>query len=184
MSEPTFKKQLIFIFLITMLSACSHGDSDLLGWINQVKNRPAPPLDPLPLVEDPPVVEYSSLGLRDPFGKPPINRMSTGSGPSPDLNRRREPLEAFSLDSLNMVGTIGNSQNPIGLILAPDKVTYRVTPGVYLGQSDGRITSVSSNQIDMVELVPDGNGGWMERQVSIALTESNRLNESKSGDKK
>jgi type IV pilus assembly protein PilP len=121
---------------------------------------------------------YSSLGLRDPFSKPPLSRMSSGTGPSPDLNRRRQPLEAFSLDSLSMVGTIGNGSNLIGLILAPDKVTYRVGPGAYLGQSDGRVLSVKPNQIEMMELVPDGNGGWMERQANIALNESN------SGDKK
>lgn len=178
MNRPLYKKQVISLALVMLLSACARGDSDLLSWINQIKNKPAPPLDPLPLVEDPPIVVYSALGLRDPFGKPPLNRMSTGSGPSPDLNRRRQPLEAFSLDSLSMVGTIGNGSNLIGLILAPDKVTYRVTPGVYLGQSDGRVLSVLPNQVEMMELVPDGNGGWMERQANIALNESN------SGDKK
>ncbi|MBP7369817.1 MAG: pilus assembly protein PilP [Arenimonas sp.] len=184
MKRTYIKKQIVLLSIVMLLSACTRGDSDLLSWINQIKNRPAPPLDPLPLVEDPPVVEYSSLGLRDPFAKPPINRMSTGTGPSPDLNRRRQPLEAFTLDSLYMVGTIGKGPNPVGLILAPDKVTYRVSPGSYLGQSDGRVISVSPDHIDMVELVPDGNGGWMERQATIALSESNRLNELNSGDKK
>ncbi|MBP6298945.1 MAG: pilus assembly protein PilP [Arenimonas sp.] len=178
MSKSTYKNIVFLILVVSLLTACTRGNTDLLSWISQVKNRPAPPLDPLPLVEDPPVVVYSALGMRDPFGKPPLNRMSTGSGPSPDLNRRRQPLEAFSLDSLSMVGTIGKDKNLIGLILAPDKVTYRVTPGVYLGQSDGRVLSISPNQIEMMELVPDGNGGWMERQASIALNESN------SGDKK
>ena len=178
MSRPLYKKPVTILVMVLLLSACTRGDTDLLNWINQVKNKPAPALDPLPLVEDPPVVVYSSLGLRDPFAKPPLSRMSTGSGPSPDLNRRRQPLEAFSLDSLTMVGTIGKGANLIGLILAPDKVTYRVSPGAYLGQSDGRVTSVTPNQVEMVELVPDGNSGWMERQASIALNESN------SGDKK
>jgi type IV pilus assembly protein PilP len=123
-------------------------------------------------------VVYSPIGLRDPFGIPPLNRMSTGSGPSPDLNRRRQPLEAFTLDSLSMVGTIGKDSNIIGLVLAPDKVTYRVSPGAYIGQSDGRILSVTPNLIELVELVPDGNGGWMERQANIVMNELN------SGEKK
>jgi type IV pilus assembly protein PilP len=94
------------------------------------------------------------------------------------MNRRRQPLEAFTLDSLSMVGTIGAGSSPVALVLAPDKVTYRVTPGVYLGQSDGRVVTVTPNKIELVELVPDGNGGWLERQAHIALNELN------SGDKK
>lgn len=172
------QKHWLLLALVLLLSACTKGDSDLRQWLNEVKNRPAPPLDPLPLVEDPPVITYSPLGLRDPFGKPPLNRMASTGGPSPDLNRRRQPLESFTLDGLSMVGTIGSGSNLTGLVLAPDKVTYRVRPGVYLGQSDGRVLSVSSNQIELVELVPDGSGGWLERQAHIAMDELN------SGDKK
>ncbi len=171
-------KSLMILACVLALGACTKGDSDLRQWLNEVKNRPAPPLEPLPIVEDPPVVVYSADGLRDPFGKPPLNRMSNTGGPSPDMNRRRQPLEAFTLDSLSMVGTIGAGNSPVALVLAPDKVTYRVTPGVYLGQSDGRVVSVSPNKIELVELVPDGNGGWLERQAHIALNELN------SGDKK
>jgi type IV pilus assembly protein PilP len=173
MTSKQMQKHWLLLILVLLLSACTKGDSDLREWLNVVKNRPAPPLDPLPLIEDPPVVTYSPLGLRDPFGKPPLNRMASAGGPSPDLNRRRQPLEAFTLDSLSMVGTIGTGANLKGLVLAPDKVTYRVTPGVYIGQSDGRILSVSSNQIELVELVPDGNGGWIERQAHIAMVELN-----------
>jgi type IV pilus assembly protein PilP len=94
------------------------------------------------------------------------------------LNRRRQPLEAYTLDTLSMVGSIGTGPGLSALVLAPDKVTYRVRPGVYLGQSDGRVVAVSGNRIELVELVPDGNGGWLERQAVIALNESN------SGEKK
>jgi type IV pilus assembly protein PilP len=172
------KKSLVLLTCILLLSACTKSDSDLQQWLNEVKNRPAPALDPLPIVEDPPILVYSSVGLRDPFAKPPLNRMASTSGPSPDLNRRRQPLEAFTLDSLAMVGTIGSGTNLIGLVLAPDKVTYRVQPGAYIGQSDGRITSVAANQIELVELVPNGNGGWLERQAHLTMNELN------SGDKK
>ena len=178
MRNSKFKVQLLLMASVILLTACTRGNSDLQNWINEVKNRPAPPLEPLPLIVDPPVVVYSPDGLRDPFGRPPLNRSASTGGPSPDLNRRRQPLEAFTLDSLSMVGTIGTGSNLIGLILAPDKVTYRVTPGVYIGQSDGRIVSVSPNLVELVELVPDGNGGWIERQANIVM------NELKSGDKK
>jgi type IV pilus assembly protein PilP len=95
----------------------------------------------------------------------------SGSGPRPDANRRKEVLEAFPLDGLNMVGTIG-SGDLIGLVLAPDRVTYRVRPGNYLGQNDGRVTAIFEDRIEMVELVPDGAGGWLERQAKIALEDN------------
>jgi len=173
MSLKTNLARLGFLAVLLSLTACTKGDGDLREWLVTVKNRPAPPLDPLPLIEDPPVVVYDPVGLRDPFGKPPLNRMSSSGGPSPDLNRRRQPLEAFTLDSLSMVGSIGAGKSPVALVLAPDKVTYRVTPGVYLGQSDGRVISVTQNDIQLIELVPDGNGGWLERQATITLSESN-----------
>ena len=56
--------------------------------------------------------------------------------------------------------------------MAPDKVTYRVRPGVYLGQSDGRVTAVYEDRIELVELVPDGAGGWLERPATIALEDN------------
>ena len=177
MNSSIKRKRWLLLASVLLLTACTKGDGDLRQWLNEVKNRPAPPLDPLPVIEEPPVLVYQPDGLRDPFGKPPLNRMASTSGPSPDLNRRRQPLEAFTLDSLSMVGTIGTGSNLTGLVLAPDKVTYRVGPGVYIGQSDGRILSVSSNQIELVELVPDGSGGWLEREAHIAMDELN------SGDK-
>ena len=178
MTDLKKRKTWLLLASMLMLTACTKGDGDLRQWLNEVKNRPAPALEPLPLIEDQPVLVYSPDGLRDPFGKPPLNRMGGTSGPSPDLNRRRQPLEAFTLDGLSMVGTIGTGSNLTGLVLAPDKVTYRVRPGVYMGQSDGRIVSVSPNQIELVELVPDGSGGWLEREAHIAMDEL------KSGDKK
>jgi type IV pilus assembly protein PilP len=93
MNSTIKQKHWLLLVLVLLLSACTKGDSDLREWINVVKNRPAPPLDALPIIEDPPVVTYSSVGLRDPFGKPPLNRMASTGGPSPDLNRRRQPLQ-------------------------------------------------------------------------------------------
>lgn len=153
------KPRLLILASAVLLSACTKGDSDLRQWLNEVKNRPAPALEPLPLVQDPPLVVYSPDGLRDPFGKPPLNRMSSTGGPSPDLNRRRQPLESFTLDTLSMVGSIGSGPNLTALVLAPDKVTHRVRPGVYMGQSDGRVVSVTATGIELIELVPDGAGG-------------------------
>lgn len=155
----------------TLLVGCTRGDKELVAFLDEVKNRPAPALDPLPVMKQFETFEYSADGLRDPFSVPLANRDS-GSGPRPDANRRKEVLEAFPLDGLNMVGSIGTGGNLVALVLAPDKVTHRVRPGIYLGQSDGRVTGVYEDRIELVELVTDGAGGWLERQAKIALEDN------------
>ena len=156
------------------LSACGRsitstpGDApNLEKWTADVRARPAPPLDPLPVMQQFETFEYTAQTMRDPFSDAWSNADSGGLRPDP--NRRKETLEQYPLDSLDMVGTIGGGSNLIALVMAPDKVTYRVRPGAYLGQSDGRITGVQEDRIELVELVPDGAGGWLERPAAIAL---------------
>lgn len=149
------------------LSGCGRSTADLQAWVAEVRARPSPPLDPLPPLRTFPPVEYTADTLRDPFSAPLANREAVG--PRPDPNRRKEALEAFPLDALQMVGTIGTGADTIALVLAPDKVTYRVRVNNYLGQSDGRVASVAPERIEIVELVSDGAGGWLERQASLAL---------------
>lgn len=163
---------------IAALAGCGRGITSEPGgapnleeWTANVKARPAPPLDPLPVMQQFETFEYAAQGMRDPFSAAFTNEGS-GSGPRPDSNRRKQPLEQFALDSLDMVGSMGAGSGLMALIMAPDKVTYRVAPGVYMGQNDGRVTSVSADRIELVELVPDGAGGWLERPASIALEDN------------
>lgn len=152
------------------LSACAGGSNDLQKWVAEVKARPAPQLDPLPVMQQFETFEYAAQNLRDPFSEEFAG--ATSSGPRPDPGRRKQTLENFPLDSLDMVGTLGRGVGVVALVLAPDKVTYRVRPGVYLGQSDGRVTAVYEDRIEMIELVPDGAGGWLERPATIALEDN------------
>lgn len=160
---------------VCLLSGCGRsisstpGDApNLNSWIEEVRARPAPPLDPLPVMQQFESFEYSAQNLRDPFSDRWISESGNG-GLRPDPNRRKEPMEAFPLDGLNMVGSIGSGAALVALVLGPNKVTYRVRAGMYMGQSDGRVTSVHEDRIELVELVPDGAGGWLERPASIAL---------------
>lgn len=162
-----FARTAIAMLAALVLAGCGRSTADLEAWVAEVKARPAPPLDPLPPLRTFPPVEYTADTLRDPFSAPVGNR--DAAGPRPDPNRRKEALEAFPLDALQMVGTIGTGADTIALVLAPDKVTYRVRVNNYLGQSDGRVASVASERIEIVELVSDGAGGWLERQASLAL---------------
>ncbi len=165
----------MLLVLVPLLGACGRsvtstpGDApNLQKWVAEVKKRPAPALEPLPVMQQFETFEYAAQSLRDPFSNA-FSEESNGSGPRPDPNRRKQVLEQFPLDSLDMVGTIGNGAGEVALVMAPDKVTYRVRPGMYMGQSDGRVTVVASDRIDLVELVPDGAGGWLERPAAITL---------------
>lgn len=163
---------------VLALSGCVRSISSTPGdapnleeWVANVKARPAPPLDPLPVMQQFETFEYAAQDMRDPFSAA-FRDDGGGSGPRPDSNRRKQTLEQFPLDSLDMVGTLHTGPSMVALVMAPDKVTYRVSPGSYLGQNDGRVTGVREDRIDLVELVPDGAGGWLERPASVALEDN------------
>ena len=155
--------------LVAMLAGCAP-DNDLHQWVAQEKARTGVPLQPLPVIKTFETFIYKDQQLRDPFGlSTEEQEQAVNTGPHPDQNRTREPLEAFPLDGLKMSGTIGIGKTIEGLIRDPDAVIHRVHVGNYMGQNYGRITAISEDQIDLVELVPNGAGGWMERQAKIAL---------------
>lgn len=165
----------VLVAFVVLLAGCGRSvtsSSDeapnLEEWTAMIRAKQAPPLDPLPVMQQFETFTYSSEGLRDPFSNVFANDQQ-GSGPRPDSNRRKQPLEQFPLDSLDMVGTLGAGSNLVGLVMGPDNVTYRIKPGIYMGQNDGRVTAVFNDRIELVELVPDGAGGWLERPASIAL---------------
>ena len=170
-SSRIITRGLLTLGFLMVLAGCTRGQSDLETWVAKTKAEPAPPLQPIPVMKQFEGFEYAAQNLRDPFS-PPVPDRNEGSGPRPDPERRKEVLEAFPLDSMNMAGTIGAGKSLVGLLTAPDKVTYRIKPGNYLGQNDGRVTAVYEDRIEIVELVPDGAGGWLERQAKIALEDN------------
>jgi type IV pilus assembly protein PilP len=126
----------------------------------------------LPVIKTFETFTYKDQDKRDPFSPSPAEQQaSNSSGPRPDQNRAKQPLEMFALDSLKMVGTIGAGAKTQALIKDPGGVIHRVTANEYMGQNYGRVTDVTPDHVDLVELVPNGNGGWMERPASIALGE-------------
>ena len=89
----------------------------------------------------------------------------------PDAERSREFLEQFPLDTLRMVGTMQLGDTNYGLIQTSDGLIHRVVPGNYMGQNDGRISTVTESDIELVEIISDGIGGYLERQAAIALVD-------------
>lgn len=167
-------RALALALLPLALAGCTRGITstpgdapNLVKWTEEVRQRPAPPLEPIPVIKPFESFQFSSAGFRDPFDLSAVTGVVAAN--RPNANRRRQPLEQFPLDSLDMVGTLGRGRGLIALVMSPDKVAYRVTPGNYLGQNDGRVTRVHEDRIELIEVVPDGTGGWMERSATITL---------------
>jgi type IV pilus assembly protein PilP len=159
---------------LAVLGGCTPGN-DLRHWVAQEKAKKGAPLDPLPVIRTFETFEYKDQDLRDPFTTGADEEEQTAnSGPHPDQDRAREPLESFPLDGLRMAGTLGLAKAMEGLVRDPDGVVHRVHVGNYLGQNYGRITGISEDHIELVELVPNGSGGWMERQATIALGDTRK----------
>ena len=153
--------------LTSALSACSSKDDELDQFIADTKKQPGGRVEPLPELKPYESYAYESVNLRSPFM--PGGSGGSGSGMRPDSRRNKEFLEQFSLDTLRMVGTLRLADRTYGLVKTKDGLVHRVLPGNYMGQSDGRVTEVTPSKINVVEIVPDGMGGYMERPASLAL---------------
>ncbi len=163
---------LMLLIAVTAVAGCTRGMSDLRQWVAKEKAQKGAPLPPLPVIKTFESFEYKDQAMRDPFAPSPNEGASSSkTGPRPDANRPRQPLEAFPLDSLKMVGTIGQGKSMEALIKDPGGVIHQVHINDYMGQNYGRVTDIAEDHIDLVELVPNGSGGWMERKASIALDE-------------
>ena len=172
-------RMLAFAAVCGVLGGCTGGDADLKEWVAAEKAKKGAPLPPLPVLKTFETFSYNDKDnkeqiRRDPFGpsreEQEQAQNASSSGPQPDKHPK-EPLEAYPLDSMKMVGTIGMGNNVEGLIKDPDNVIHRVHLRNYLGQNNGKITAIAEDHIDLVELVPNQTGGWMERPASVALGE-------------
>lgn len=160
-----------------MLAACGSSEvtKDLRAYVTEVKARPAQRIPPLPEIKQVETFVYLPNDRRDPF-KPSTEagqdtQEQVGTGISPDPYRRKEELEAFPLDSLRMVGTIEKDNMLWGLVENREGMLYRVKPGSYLGQNHGQIASIKDTEIMVNEIIPNGLGGYRERQATLALAE-------------
>lgn len=155
------------------LSGCSGGMDDLRNFVEAERAKKPGPIEPLPQIKPYENFSYSAQELRSPFvaDTPTAAAPSGGSlsGVTPDLNRNLEHLESFPLDALDMVGTLTFDGVTYALVQEPEGSVNRVSVGNYIGQNYGKITAVTPSEIKLVEIVPDGLGGWMEREAAIAL---------------
>ena len=172
-TSQTFKQGLLLVLLAVGASACSSDGDDLDRYINEVKARPGGRIEPLPEIEPYEVFSYVAdvQGLRSPFRPDTPQAGGKGGGPRPDVERSREYLESFPLDTLSMVGTLYIGETMYGLVQTSDGLIHRVIPGNYMGQNDGRITEISESEIGLVEIISDGIGGYIERDAAVGLSD-------------
>lgn len=159
--------------IVALLAACSNDISDLEQYVAAAQTKYEGRVEPLPQFEPYQNYNYSTFNYRSPFTEPTVGEPeeAADTGPRPDRERRKEPLEFFPLDSLQMVGTLERGGEVWGLIRDPDGTIHRIQPGNHAGENFGEIIRITESTIDLLEIIPDGLGAWIEREISLSLGE-------------
>lgn len=162
--------------LALLVSGCGGGGdfSDLQSFMDQERARPKGAIEPLPKFQPYEAFTYSASAMRSPF-QPPIkvdlaSQKKGSKDIKPDETRVRQFLEGFNIETFEMVGTLANQGAAYALVKGAGGV-HRVKVGDYLGRNHGRIVLIDEAKVDVIEIVPDGEGGWLERPRSISLKE-------------
>lgn len=158
-----------------MLAGCeSNSFSDLQVFMEETRARPAGKIEELPKFKPYEAFTYSASSLRSPF-QPPVRidleqRKKGSKDIKPDEDRAKQFLEGFNIEGFEMVGVLSNNQGMQALIRGAGSV-HRIKIGDYLGRNHGRVASIEEGRVDVVEIVPDGDGGWLERPRTLSLPE-------------
>ncbi len=169
------RKLTAVLSLSVLLSACGDdGLDDLRRFVENEHKDKKPRIEELPPPKPVEAYAYAASNLADPFAAFNL-RLQQGKGPAggrgPHDTRRKEPLEAFPLDALKMVGTLSRGKQYWAVIQAPDGTVHRTKVGDHMGQNFGMITKISEDKISLVELVQGALGEWVERESNVALSE-------------
>ncbi|MCE9686047.1 MULTISPECIES: pilus assembly protein PilP [Shewanella] len=165
----------VWIFSCFFLTACVGDRSDLELFVTTTKAQHVAHIPPL---KAPPKFEhfaYQAQLMRSPFVPPSRELTEEVLGQrtdclQPDLKRHKGKLETYALDNLKMRGTLSEANLIWALIETSDGSVYRMGNGDYLGLYQGRITKVTPQNVEIIELIPDGSGCWSERTSSMELT--------------
>ncbi|MTI62814.1 MAG: pilus assembly protein PilP [Methylophaga sp.] len=162
--------------VLCLTAACQQEKADLETYVAQVKAQQKSDIPPIPVMKPYEHFDYAASELRDPFVPTVVDMAEpepepvADNGIKPDQNRRKEALEAFELAELQFVGTLEQDQI-WALVRGPDGVIHRVQVGNYMGRNHGKIISITSDEIQLREIVPNGRGGFIERDTSVPAVE-------------
>ncbi|MDE2606173.1 MAG: pilus assembly protein PilP [Burkholderiales bacterium] len=168
----------------TVLTACGTSDNDeVVQWMAQQKAATKPRVQPIPEPKAFKPEDYAEAAKTEPFSRDKLTQALKSDSQqqasasaallAPELNRRKEPLEAFPLDSMVMVGSLSKAGHPVALIKV-DNLLYQVKPGNYLGQNYGKVVKVGESEVVLRELVQDPAGEWVERTATLQLQEKSK----------
>ena len=174
--KPSATLTLAVILTATLLAACDAETEQLQAWMAQQRREVRPHVQALaaPKKFDP--VPYANAQLLDPFSTQKLSVATRQETRQPnsllasELNRRKDPLESFPLETMSMVGSLSKAGRPFAL-LKVENLLYQVKPGDYLGQNYGRITRITETEVALREIVQDAAGEWTERPVTLPLQE-------------
>lgn len=165
--------KLLSIFMLgIVLSACNGGDGDDLDkFMRDAANDMRPKIKPIPEVKPYLALQYNADGtLNDPFA--PRKATNKPSAHQPNMNRPKEPMEAYPLESVKYVGVLSKSKLTYALLKTPDSGVQQVKVGNYVGQNYGLVTQITESEVVLKEIVQDDlSGDWIERIANIALQE-------------
>jgi len=162
-----------------LLAACGGEQQELSEWMEQQKREVKPSVQPLSPPKKFNPQPYAALSGVEPFSQQKLTVALKQEARQPnsllaaEINRRKEPLEAYPLDSMRMVGSVTRSGRPYAL-LRVDNLLYQVKAGDYLGQNYGKITRISETDVALREIVQDAAGEWIERTSALQLQERAR----------
>lgn len=171
------RSSLLLVIGVCFLTACDHQEKrqSLEKYIIDVKQRNVAQIEPLPEVRPYETFTYKVSDLRSPFVTPEpeqvVFELPDDNGIRPDVNRRKEPLESFPLDSLRMVGTIEKDFGMWAIVVDTEGTVHRITKGNFIGQNHGKIEVIDEEKMIIREIVADPKGGWKEKEASMALIE-------------
>lgn len=166
-----------------VLAGCgASGQEEVEQWMREQRAATKPHVEPIPEPKKFTPQAYTEEGATDPFSNlkltQALKRESSQSGANaalvaPELARRKEPLEAYPLDAMKMVGSLLKEGAPVAL-LRVDNLLYQVKPGNYLGQNYGKIVKVNETEVVLREIVQDAAGEWTERTATLQLQERSK----------
>lgn len=164
---------------IAMLSGCVGDQQELTDWMEQQRREVRPNVEPLSPPKKFNPQPYVAFGGVEPFSQQKLTVALKQEARQPnsllaaEINRRKEPLEAYPLDSMSMVGSVVKGGRPYAL-LRVDNLLYQVKAGDYLGQNYGKITRITETDVQLREIVQDAAGEWIERSAALQLQERTR----------
>ncbi len=170
-----------FVLLAALSLVClgCSGDrdhADLKLFMNDARTKPQGEIEPLPTFRMYESFKYSVVAFRSPFEKPltvTAEDVDRKAAVKPDETREKEYLEAFNVSAITLVGVLKRDGITWSLVDDGEGSVHRVTLGNYLGKNHGKIVAVTASQLELIEIVPDGKSGWVERPRALALRENN-----------